>query len=188
MRSPHRARVRYLPIGTAGAGSVFLLDTPVLLELRGARSPGSEPRLVAWAGAVPRERLFVSAVHVAEVEDIAARAPDAAAGAALREWIDTRLLPAFDGHVLPVDTAVARRRRTLGTLGTRNALVAATAIEHGLTLVTRDRSAYRGARVRLLDPAVQPAETMPPTEPEPQHWRSAGQARPVWLRNLFMRG
>lgn len=167
---------------------MYLLDTPILIELRGARAPDADPRLVAWAAATPLERLFVSAVSLVEVEGAAARAgrDDKAAGAAWREWIEARLLPAFEGHVLPVDAAVARRRGTLALADTRDALIAATAIEHGLTIVTRDRPAYRGTRARLLDPSAQ-AAAAPPAE-EAEDWRTAGRGGPAWLRNLFIRG
>ncbi|NWN27562.1 type II toxin-antitoxin system VapC family toxin, partial [Escherichia marmotae] len=77
---------------------------------------------------------------------------DKAAGAMLRSWIDERLVPAFEGHVLPLDAAVARRRGQLALAETRDALFAATALEHGLTLVTRNAAAYRGARLKLFDP------------------------------------
>ncbi|PCD02737.1 VapC toxin family PIN domain ribonuclease [Sphingomonas spermidinifaciens] len=167
---------------------MFLLDTPILLELRTARDPGADPRLVAWASGVARERLFMSAVSLVEVEGAAMRAArgDKGAAAVWRDWIDARLLPAFEGHVLAVDAAVARRRGTLALADTRDALLAATAIEHGLTLVTRDRAAYRGARLRLLDPADQATDIGAPAETE--DWRSAGRGGPAWLRNLFIRG
>lgn len=167
---------------------MYLLDTPVLLELRAARTPGADVRLVTWAGGMPHERFFISAVSLVELEGAAIQSvrDDRAIGAAWREWIHGRLVPAFEGHVLPVDGAVARRRGTLAIANTRDALIAATAIEHGLTLVTRDRSAYKRARVRLLDPSSQAAEVSLPGEFE--DWRSAGRGGPNWLKSLFIRG
>jgi predicted nucleic acid-binding protein len=172
---------------------MYLLDTPILFELRGARGPGADARLAAWAGATPRERLFVSAVSLVEVEGAALRATrnDRADGAGWREWIDTRLIPAFEGHVLPVDGAVARRRGTLAIADTRDALIAATAVEHGLTLVTRDRGAYKGARVRMFDPSSRAPGDVAPGDigpAEAEDWRSAGRNGPNWLKSLFIRG
>lgn len=166
---------------------MYLLDTPILVELRAARSPAADARLVGWARDVPRERLFISAVSLIEVEGAASRA-GREDRAAWREWIDTRLVPAFEGQVLAIDGAVARRRGTLGIADTRDALVAATAIEHGLTLVTRDRAAYKGARARLLDPSAETGADTASTPAEVEDWRSAGQGGPAWLRNLFIRG
>ncbi|WP_315760647.1 PIN domain-containing protein [Sphingomonas sp. Y38-1Y] len=164
---------------------MFLLDTPLVLELRLAQSGGADARLVAWANATPRERLFLSAISLVEIEGAAARAArtDKAAGAKMRRWIDERLIPAFDGHILPLDAAVARRRAMVALAETRDALLAATAIEHGLTLVTRERAAFRGVKMRLLDPADHQA--LPEEEGD---WRAATRSGPLWLRNLFIRG
>jgi toxin FitB len=163
---------------------MFLLDTPVLLELRKAKAGGTDPALAAWAAAVPREQLFVSALSLVELEGLIARTlrTDKPAAQALRSWIDGRLVPAFDGHVLPVDAAIARRRGELPLTRTREALLAATALVHGLTLVTLDRTAYKGLRLKLLDPRSYEAETS-----DDNDWRTANRNGPLWLRNLFLR-
>lgn len=171
---------------------MYLIDTPILIELRAARTEDADARLIAWAAAVPRERLFVSAVSLVEVEGAAMRArADRTIGAAWRDWIDGRLVPAFEGHILPVDAAVAHRRGTLTIADTRDALVAATAIEHGLALVTRNRSAYKGTRVRLFDPSDRGSDAIPQQEAGPigaEDWRSVGRNGPGWLKTLFIRG
>ena len=64
----------------------------------------------------------------------------------------------------------------------RDALLAATAIEHGLTLVTRQTAAYKGARVKLFNPWG-----YTPEDEEDADWRQAGRAGPLWLKNLFVR-
>jgi toxin FitB len=164
---------------------MYLLDTAIVLALRSARAD-ADPGLVAWASGVARERLFVSALSLVELEATAARVGkrDRGEGAALRGWIDERLLPAFDGHVLPIDTAVARRRGQLALTVTRDALIAACALEHSLTLVTFDRAAFKGARVKLFDPRGYRPEAID----EDADWRTAGRGGPAWLRNLFIRG
>jgi predicted nucleic acid-binding protein len=164
---------------------MFLLDTPIVFELRKARSGGAEAGLTAWASSVARERLFLSAISLVELETSAAEAArrDKATGAALRSWIDEQLVPAFEGHVLPLDAAVARRRGQLALTETRDALFAATALEHGLTLVTRNTAAFKGARLKLFDPQGYTADA---AEDEGD-WRDAARTGPLWLKNLFVR-
>lgn len=164
---------------------MYLLDTPILFELRKARAGRCDAGLAAWASGVARERLFLSAISLVELEAAVAGSGrrDKAAGAALRSWIDDQVVPAFDGHVLPLDTAIARRRGQLLLAETRDALFAATALEHGLTLVTFNIAAFKGARLKLFDPrGYQPSDT------DDVDWRSAGRNGPLWLRNLFIRG
>jgi predicted nucleic acid-binding protein len=163
---------------------MHLLDTGVVIELRRAGTGRADPGLVTWASDVARQTLFVSTLTLMELDAAAARAErrDKAAGAALAAWIDEKVMPAFEGRILPVDAGVARRRRQLAIADTRDALIAATAAEHGLTLVTRDAALYRGARVKLFNPwgyAPEPGED--------EDWRQAGRAGPLWLRNLFVR-
>ncbi|HEX5183912.1 MAG TPA: PIN domain-containing protein [Allosphingosinicella sp.] len=159
---------------------MYLLDTPIVLELRKARAGQAEPGLAAWAAGTARERLFLSAFSLVELEAAAVRA----AGAALRAWIDDQVVPAFEGHILPLDAAVARRRGQLAIADTRDALLAATALEHGLTLVTGNKAAFKGARVKLFDPTgYRPNEAE-----EEADWRGAARSGSLWLRNLFIRG
>lgn len=164
---------------------MYLLDTAIVFDLRDARSARGDPGLVAWAGEVAREQLFLSAISLVELEAAATQAArrDKPTGAALRDWIDERVVPTFDGHVLPLDAAVARRRGQVALADTRDALFAATALEHGLTLVTRNVAAFKGARIKLFDPSgYQPHESEDDAD-----WRTAGRGGPVWLRNLFVR-
>ncbi|WP_010545255.1 PIN domain-containing protein [Sphingomonas elodea] len=161
---------------------MYLLDTAVLLDLRKARSGGADQNLIAWADSVSREQLFVSTLALAEVEAMAARAPRGDGAGAIRRWIDEQLVPAFGTHLLPVDTAVARRRGQLTLASDRHALVAATALEHALTLVTYDAAAYRGVRLKLFDPRRYDPDAAA------DDWRAAAQrSGPVWFRNLFLR-
>lgn len=165
---------------------MYLLDTPVVLDLRKARGGEADEGLAAWAAGIARERLFLSAITLVELQGVAAKAArrDKAAGAALRGWIDEQVVPAFEGHILPLDAAVARRRGQLAITETRDALFAATALEHGLTLVTRNKAAFKGARVRIFDPAgYKPVEAVDDAD-----WRSAARSGSLWLRNLFIRG
>jgi predicted nucleic acid-binding protein len=100
---------------------------------------------------------FVSAISILEIElgalQIARR--DAAQGAVLRAWIDDQILPRFEGRILAVDTAVAQCCAHLHVpdpRAERDALIAATALVHGLTVVTRDVADFELVGVALLDP------------------------------------
>jgi predicted nucleic acid-binding protein len=163
---------------------MYLLDTGIVLELRSARARDADPGLRDWATEVPRERLFLSAMSLVELEVTAERTlrRDKVAGAALRNWIYDQLVTAFEGHVLALDTAIARRRGQVGLPDTRDALFAATALEHGLTLVTRNPHAFKGSRVKLFDP-----RGYKPNEEEDLDWRAAVRNSAAWLRSPFIR-
>ena len=165
---------------------MYLLDTGVVLELRKARAGQSDPGLAAWAAGVARQKLFISALNLLEMESAAARLArkDRAAGLLVRQWIDDRVMPAFDGRVRPVDAAIVRRRAQLPYANTRDGLLAATALEHGLTLVTRKVSAFRAGRVKLLNPSGASAQ---PAGDDDEDWGQASQAGHQWLKNLYVR-
>ena len=134
---------------------MFLLDTNVISELR--RPDKANRAVVSWAGAIPAASVFLSAISILEIELgallIARR--DAAQGAVLRSWIDDQLLPRFEARILAVDTAVAQRCARLHVpdpRAERDALIAATAMVHGLTVVTRNVADFEPTGVALLNP------------------------------------
>jgi predicted nucleic acid-binding protein len=137
---------------------MFLVDTNVVSELRRHATGLADPRVVAWARAVPLAVQFVSAVTLAELEVDVLRIErrDRRQGAALRRWFDEDVRPAFADRVLPVDAAVARRAAALHVpdpAPAHDALIAATALVHGLTVATRDVADFaRFDGVRVLDP------------------------------------
>jgi len=163
---------------------MYLLDTQVVLELRKAKAGRTDAGLATWATGVSRQNLFLSALSLLELENGAARAErqDKGAGAALRTWVADQVMPAFEGRILAVDAAVARRRAQLTLTDTRDALLAATAIEHGLTLVTRQTAAFKGARVKLFNPWG-----YTPEDEDDSDWRQAARTGPAWIKNLFVR-
>lgn len=131
----------------------YLLDTNVLSDARRQVRPG----LNAWLAAQPRAALAISVVALLELERGVLRLErrDEAAGAHLRAWLTTDVPAAFAGSILPVDERIARRTARLHVpdpMPEMDALVAATALEHGLTLVTRNTKDFRRAGVDLLDP------------------------------------
>jgi predicted nucleic acid-binding protein len=136
---------------------MYLLDTNVLSELRKARSGRAAVAVVTWAGTVKPSALYVSAITIMELELGVVRVErrDAVQGALLRTWMNQHVLPTFSERVLPVDTAVALRCAHLHVPdpgAERDTLIAATALVHGLTLVTRNVADFEGRGVDLLNP------------------------------------
>jgi len=162
---------------------MHLLDTAVVTALRGAREGAADPALGAWATSVAPQSLFVSAIVLHELEGIAARAMrrDRAAGAQWRGWIDDQVMSAFDGRILPVDAAIVRRAAQLGYADARDGLIAATALEHSLTLATLRPRGFKAGKVKLFDPTTYVAVGAD------GDWRQATRAAPVWIKNLFVR-
>lgn len=134
---------------------MFVLDTNVISELR--RPTRTDPRLLAWASATPTSRLFLSAITLLEIEMGALRVArrDQAQGRLLRAWIDDQVLPTFGERILAVDAAVALRCAQLHVpdpRSERDALIAATALVHGMTVVTRNVADFAPMGVVLLNP------------------------------------
>ena len=136
---------------------MYLLDTNVVSELRRATAGKADPHVVAWAASVPVASLFLSVVTVLELELGVLRIErrDPAQGALLRAWLEERVLPAFSERMLPVDVAVARRCARLHVpdpRSERDALIAATALTHGLIVATRNGADFRPTGVATFDP------------------------------------
>lgn len=136
---------------------MFVLDTNVVSELRKAKSGKADPNVTAWAAGVPTAALFISAITILEVETgvLLVQRRDPTQGALLRAWLDQHVLPAFSGRVLPVDTAVAQRCAALHVpdpRSERDALIAATAMVHGMTVVTRNVADFAATGAPVLNP------------------------------------
>jgi predicted nucleic acid-binding protein len=134
---------------------MFILDTHVISELR--RPDKADRNVTAWANSVPAASFFISAISILEIElgALLIARKDAAQGAVLRAWIDHQILPRFDGRVLAVDTAVAQRCARLhipDPRAERDALIAATAMVHGLTVVTRNVADFEPTGIALINP------------------------------------
>ena len=140
-----------------GAGGMYLLDTNVVSELRKAKSGKASPKVIEWARSVPPASLYLSAITVLEIElgILLIERKDAAQGAQLRTWMSEHMLPSFADRILPVDTAVALRCARLHVPdpgAERDMLIAATALVHGFTLVTRNVADFKGIELEVLNP------------------------------------
>lgn len=136
---------------------MFLLDTNVISELRKARAGTANPNVVAWANSVEASVLFISAITVLELEQgvLLVERRDAKQGMALRAWLDGQVMPEFSSRTLPIDADIARRCAGLHVPDPRverDALIAATALVHGLTVVTRNIADFDKTGVRLINP------------------------------------
>jgi predicted nucleic acid-binding protein len=120
---------------------MYLLDTNVLSELRLGQRANADVR--AWVDAQPPELLFISAITLLEIERGILRVTrrDAQQGQRLTAWFRGQVIPAFERRTLAVDSAVALAAAGLhvpNPAPERDALIAATAIVHGLAVVTRN--------------------------------------------------
>ena len=136
---------------------MFVLDTNVVSELRKVRLGKADTNVTAWTQTVDAANLFVSAITIMELElgILSIERKDATQGTMLRSWLEQHVLPEFSGRTLPVDTVVAQRCARLhvpNKRGERDALIAATALVHGMTLVTRNVVDFKTTGVPLINP------------------------------------
>ena len=137
--------------------TTWLLDTNVLSELR-RRKPA--PKVTAFIKAQPLDSLFVSSVTLAEIRFGIERLADLGRRAELNDWLTHKVRPMFAQRVLPVTEdimfkwrlLVEEGRKTGHTYSQPDLIIAATALEHGLTVVSRDTGDYERTKVPVLNP------------------------------------
>ncbi len=135
----------------------WLLDTNILSELR---RPRPEPKVVAWVAGKPLDRLFVSTVSLAEIRFGIERIEDETKRAELNDWLTHRVRPMFEQRVLPVSEEVMFRWRLLVEDGRKSGhtysqpdlIIAATGLQYGLTVVSRDTREYLHAKTPVHNP------------------------------------
>ncbi|MET0367977.1 MAG: type II toxin-antitoxin system VapC family toxin [Methylobacterium sp.] len=136
---------------------MVLLDTNVVSELRKVRTGKAHPNVAAWSRTVSPSSLFLSVITVHELEvgvGLLERR-DPVQGALLRTWLDGHVLPTFAGRCLAVDGLVARASARLhipDPIPFRDGLIAATALVHGLTVITRNVADFAATGVPLVNP------------------------------------
>jgi len=136
---------------------MYLLDTNVVSELRKGRAGKADPNVVRWAGSVNAGELYLSVISVQELEIgvLLVEKRDSIQGAMLRTWLNDHVLPAFAGRILPVDTTVALRSARMHVPEphpVRDGLIAATALVHGMTIVTRNVDDFIRTGGMVLNP------------------------------------
>jgi predicted nucleic acid-binding protein len=134
---------------------MYVLDTHVVSELR--KAGRADSNVVAWASKVATGTLYVSAVTLLEIElgILSLERRDQPQASILRVWMQRHVLPAFEGRILAIDTAVALQCAQLhvpNRRAERDALIAATAIVHGMTVVTRNVGDFEGTGALLINP------------------------------------
>ncbi len=134
---------------------MFLLDTNVVSELR--RPARADSHVLAWARAHAVSDFHLSAISILELEigTLRLARKDASQAETLRRWIDTVVMVQFEGRIHPVDIAVAQRCARLHVpdpRADRDALIAATAELHGMTIVTRNVQDFEPLGVAILNP------------------------------------
>ncbi len=135
----------------------WLLDTNVLSELR---RPRPETKVVAFVSAQPLDSLYISAITLAEIRFGIELLADAGRRGELNDWLTHKVRPMFEQRVLPVTEDIMFKWRLLvedgrkagHTFSQPDLIIAATALEHGLTIVSRDVSDYEKARVPVVNP------------------------------------
>jgi len=136
---------------------MYLLDTNVVSELRKIRLGKADGHVAAWADSIDAADLYLSVITIQELEIgvLLAERRDPSQGAVFRVWLNDHVLPAFTGRILSVDTAVALRSARLHVPDprpVRDGLIAATALVHGLTVVTRNVVDFESTGVLLINP------------------------------------
>jgi len=134
---------------------MYLLDTNVISALR--RPERLPPAVAQWADAMNADEFFISAISILEIEQgiLAKARVDAATGEILRQWFEADVLIPFEDRIIPVDTEVALKCAALHVPDRqpeRDGLIAATALVHAMTVVTRNVADFERTGVAILNP------------------------------------
>jgi predicted nucleic acid-binding protein len=136
---------------------MYILDTNVVSEIRKIRLGKADKFVSLWAESVNTAELYLSVITLQELEIGVSLAEHSGStkGILLRSWLDNHVMPAFSGRILPIDNAVAIRSAKLHVPNprpVRDGLIAATALVHGMTVVTRNVSDFKPCGVMLINP------------------------------------
>jgi predicted nucleic acid-binding protein len=136
---------------------MYLLDTNILAELRKAGDGKADAGVIAWLSRTDAASFYVSAITLMEIElgILLLERRDVRQGAMLRAWMESRVLPEFSARTLPVDQAVALRCAKLHVpdpRSDRDAWIAATALVHGMAVVTRNVADFSPTGVQVINP------------------------------------
>ncbi|OFZ66645.1 MAG: twitching motility protein PilT [Betaproteobacteria bacterium RBG_16_56_24] len=138
---------------------MYVLDTNVVSELRKIRLGKADDRVAGWADSIDATDLYLSVITIQELEIgvLLAERCDPSQGAIFRAWLNGHVLPAFADRILAIDTAVAQRSARLHVPDprpVRDGLIAATALVHGMTVVTRNVADFEPTGVSTFNPWI----------------------------------
>jgi len=136
---------------------MYLLDTNVISEIRKIRFGSANKNVAKWADDVDARELYLSVITVEELEIgvLLLERRDPKQGTVLRAWLDQQVLPAFEGRILEIDMAIVLRSAHLHVPNPkplRDGLIAATALVHSMTVVTRNVDDFKMSGVKIFDP------------------------------------
>lgn len=136
---------------------MHLLDTNVVSEMRKMSKGQADQNVAAWAQSIAPESMFISAITLMELEMGVLRKErvDAAQGKTLRTWLIEQVLPTFSGRILSIDAAVAQQCAGLNVPDprpTHDSFIGATALVHGMSVVTRNVQDFKPMGVAVINP------------------------------------
>lgn len=136
---------------------MYLLDTNVISELRKQTSGKADKKVVDWAKSVPADSLYLSVITIMELQMgvLSIQRKDSRQGNLLRQWLDSQVIPAFSNRTLAIDVPITQCCASLhipDPRSERDALIAATAIVNGMTVVTRNLADFEPTGVKTFDP------------------------------------
>lgn len=140
---------------------MYLLDTNVVSELRKVKAGKADKHVSHWSKSMDASDLFISVITLQEIElgVLLKERKDKKQGALLRKWLDDHVVPAFNGRTLSIDAAIAKKCAEINVAAPRpyrDSFIAATALVHRMTLVTRDVGDFEAMGVTLVNPWNKP--------------------------------
>jgi predicted nucleic acid-binding protein len=136
---------------------MYILDTNIISELRKGKAGKANQNVIKWANSISASNLYISVITILELEMgiLSKERKDPSQGAILRSWFNNHVIPAFAERILPIDTAIAQRCARLyvpNPCSDRDALIAATALVHGMTLVTKNTCDFEKTGLEIINP------------------------------------
>ena len=134
---------------------MFILDTNVISEMR--KGHKGDPNVVAWASKTDLSSMYVSVISLAEIETgvLLMENKDAGQGAILRKWLDDHVMKAFGNRIIDIDQFTAKAIANINVPNARpfkDSCIAASAMQHKMTVVTRNTKDFEGIKVNLINP------------------------------------
>lgn len=138
---------------------MYILDTNVLSELRKTKTGKADKNVVSWASTVPAQTMYLSVISILEIElgILRIERKDDVQAQRLKSWLETQILSTFEGRMLPITVDIVRQCAALHVpdpRSERDALIAATALAHGMTVVTRNVSDFKETGAIIMNPWV----------------------------------